>query len=271
MAHMLHALQFSADQKAIVHQNAKIVSVNDSCGPGFLRQLDDNLRAFKEQGFCPDVVVINPLTSYLGGDETKPDVCNMFLRTGLNPILCRYNCATIILHHPPKTTHNSTENFNYYDWQYRGAGSAHITNWARATLAIEPAGTEDIFRLVAGKRAERIGWNGREIFLAHSRESGKLLWIPASPEQISSAKTASAHSPTDLLPLIPILDPISQERFFQQCKEKLNGMGMHRARQLVNILIDEKKVFVHRIPREGTKGAVGYAKTQPQNSSDEES
>jgi hypothetical protein len=38
-------------------------------------------------------------------------------------------------------------------------------------------------------------------------------------------------------------------------------VGRNMARDLVNILCDEGKIFWHRIPRECASGAVGYAKT----------
>jgi hypothetical protein len=260
MAQMLPALGFSPDDQKRAKQNALIVSINYLAGAAFLAELEANVAALRTSGFVVDVVIINPLTAYLGGDETKPEVCTAFLRLGLNPILTRQHCSSIILHHPPKTTHNSTDKFSYYDWQYRGAGSAHITNAARATIGIEPTEMEGVFKFMAGKRGERIGWNGsRETWWAHSKEG--MFWVPATCEEIASAKAKTKQSESDVLDLVPLLDPISQEQLIvRAAKEK--HIGRNRCRDFVAILLDQEKIFAHKLPRQGKKSAIGYAKTK---------
>jgi hypothetical protein len=122
---------------------------------------------------------------------------------------------------------------------------------------------EEVFRLIAGKRGERIGWVSREAFWAHSRKQDQLIWVPADEQQVAEAKPGIMQRPDDVLALIPVLDPISQDQLWQQCKEKLHGMGVIKARQFVNVLLDEGKVFNHKILRAGAKAAIGYAKSRP--------
>jgi hypothetical protein len=260
MAQMLPALGFSADDQKQAKQNALIVSINYLAGPAFLAELEANIATLRTRGFVVDVVIINPLTAYLGGDETKPEVCTAFLRLGLNPILTRQHCSSIILHHPPKTTHNSTDKFSYYDWQYRGAGSAHITNAARATIGIEPTEIEGVFKFIAGKRGERIGWGGsRETWWAHSKEG--MFWVAATGEEIASAKAKTKQSESDVLELVPLLDPISQEELIARAAAEKH-IGRNRCRDFVAILLDQGKIFAHKLSRQGKKSAIGYAKTK---------
>ncbi len=259
MTQMLPALGFSDSDLRLARQNALIVSINYLAGRQFLSALELNLATLRGSGFVADLVIINPLTAYLGGDETKPEVCTDFLRLGLNPILTRYRCGALILHHPPKTTHNSTDKFSYYDWQYRGAGSAHITNAARATIGIEPTSTEGVFRFIAGKRGERIGWESRETFWAHSKNG--TLWIPASREEIAVAKSKTKQSEADIFDLVPTVDPISQEALVEKAAAKKN-IGRDRCRRFVAILLDQEKIFEHSIPRSGKKPGIGYARTR---------
>jgi len=58
-----------------------------------------------------------------------------------------------------------------------------------------------------------------------------------------------------------LLDPISQEKLHQSASEK--GFGEKRIRRFLKILEDEGKIHRHKIPREGAKAAVGYAKKMP--------
>ena len=80
--------------------------------------------------------------------------------------------------------------------------------------------------------------------------------------QIAAAKGGHHTVPDDVLPLIPMLDPISQEKLWLLADQKLH-IKERTTRNHCNILMDEHKIFVHRIPRPGTKHAVGYAQTPP--------
>jgi hypothetical protein len=175
----------------------------------------------------------------------------------MNPILSSRGAAAIFIHHTPKTTNRDTSEWRASDWMYSGSGVAGITNWARAYLVIEPTDTHVVFRFIAAKRGQRIGWDGSEQFWAHSRDDGKLLWVPADRDQIALAKQAAQKAPDDLLTLIPKLDPISHEQLTENAKAR--GLGRDKTRAFVNILIDQRKVFAWKIPRPGAKSAVGYA------------
>ncbi|MEI9893776.1 MAG: hypothetical protein WDN28_07705 [Chthoniobacter sp.] len=41
---------------------------------------------------------------------------------------------------------------------YAGAGSADITNWARAAVIIDPTHAPHVFKFIAAKRGARVGW-----------------------------------------------------------------------------------------------------------------
>ena len=157
MAQMLPALALSKAKEELLDRNIRIVTVRGLAGANFLEARWTSMQLYGLQGWHADIVAINPLTAYLGGDETKPEVCTAFLRVGLDPS----SPATIRGYRrapPPKTTHNPTDKFRYFDWQYRMAGSHHLTNWARATIGIEPTDSPGVFRFIAGKRGPRIGW-----------------------------------------------------------------------------------------------------------------
>jgi hypothetical protein len=110
--------------------------------------------------------------------------------------------------------------------------------------------------------SRRSAGRDREYWFSHSVENGKFLWVPATHAQIAGAKGGRHTVPDDVLTLIPVIDPISQEELWLEAEQKLH-IHERTTRKHCNILIDKKKIFVHKIPRAGTKHAVGYAKTPP--------
>ena len=253
MAQIVDHLKLSEPQKKLVGENTWMEFVNDSTGHAFIRVVDRFL-----QKRPADVVWINPYSSYLGSD-IKDDKANaLFLRNWLNPVLTKHRCAAVIVAHTPKTNFRDTSEWKPSDWMYAGAGAAVLTNWARAVLVVDPTETHGVFRFIAAKRGQRIGWDGFEQYWAWSRDDGKLLWVPADRDQIALAKENAKSQPDDLLNLIPVLDPISQDRLYQIASEK--GIGEKKIRRFLKILEEEGKIHRHKLPRDGSKAAVGYAK-----------
>ena len=111
-----------------------------------------------------------------------------FLRNGINPLLEKYQCAAIVVHHTPKTNFRTTENWKATDWMYAGAGAADITNWARGVLVLDPTSARGVFKLIAAKRGSRIGWEdvlGRKQDIRYFSWVDKgIAWREATPEEI---------------------------------------------------------------------------------------
>jgi hypothetical protein len=114
---------------------------------------------------------------------------------------------------------------------------------------------------MAAKRHNRIGWPSFDRYFAHSTEPGKLLWIEVPSDEVKSSKGTKNCQPADLLALVPEQEPISKEALTVQAKEIL-GIGEKKCRAFANILADKGEIFLHKIPREGAKSAVGYARTK---------
>jgi hypothetical protein len=260
MSKIIDHLKLNEEQKQLVDQNTHAEFVNDVTAFAFLNVLDQFLIQWPA-----DIVWINPYTSYLGADIKDDGANSSFLRNGLNPILTKRNCAAIVVHHTPKTNFRDTSQWKPSDWMYSGAGAAVLTNWARAYLVLDPCDTHGLFKLIAAKRGKRIGWGDRvpgfEQFFAHSTEPGQLLWLPATQDEITADRQNSKKTPGDLLRLVPVLDPILQEAFFQLASEK--GFGEKKSREFIKILLHDGKVHEHQIPRPGKKPAKGYAQQPP--------
>jgi len=268
MSKVIDHLELSKAERELVDQNTHVEFVNDLIGIDFLNACSGFLDQWKA-----DLLWINPYTAYLGADIKDDGANTRFLRNGLNPILTSHRCGAIIIHHTPKTNFRDTTNWKPSDWMYSGSGAAVLTNWARAYLAIDPCEIHGLYKFIAAKRGKRIGWGDPfpvfETFWAHSPDEGKLLWLPAEDGQIA-ASAGSSKGPDDLLKLVPLLDPILQEKLFHIISKKDGPcfLGEKKARSFIKILENEHKIFEHPMPRNGTNGrkikpAVGYARTQP--------
>jgi hypothetical protein len=264
MAMMRDRLQLTKEETELVRHKTHIEWVNDVTGKAFFVALDDFLTQFPA-----DLIFINPYTAYQGGDLRNDELNNEFLRSDLTRVMNAHKCGAIPVHHTPKTNFQNTDQYSWFDWMYSMAGGASLTNWARSILVIAPTDIPGTYRFIAAKRFEKIGWCDREYWYAHSVEGGKILWVPASQEQINLAKEASALTSADILCHVPKLDAISQDRFFQLCKEKTKA-GEKKVRRFINILIEENKAYEWKLPRPGKKSAIGYSQSKQANDGEEE-
>ena len=137
----------------------------------------------------PDLIVIDPILSYIGGDISSQEVCSKFFRNGLNPISKQTGCAWVIIHHtgkPPKEQ-QIKQSMQSGDMSYLGLGSSELTNWARAILIL--AQTEGGYFLQAAKRGRRAGLQDdqgqevRDLYLKHAEHG--IFW-ERQPENYSN-------------------------------------------------------------------------------------
>jgi len=151
-----------------------------------------------------DIIAINPIQGFFGGDVARQEDVSRFLREGLDPILKgEYGtmpCAAVLVQHTPKITSGQTEgraNVNDYG-EYIGAGSHEWTDWCRAKLVfLKRKLSDDYFDLKAAKRGKRLKWKDKDgapttnRLIAHSE--GYIFWRivddPAEIEQVESSES----------------------------------------------------------------------------------
>jgi hypothetical protein len=189
MSQICRHLELTDTEMETQRENVWMEPLNDLTGLGFLAVVD----GFLEQ-FPADLLIINPYTSYVGCEVKDDELSNAFLRNTLNPILTKRCCAAIIVHHTPKTNFRDTTNWRPSDWMYSGSGASCLTNWARAYLVIDPTEVPGVYKFIAAKCGQRIGWGDRfpifETYWSHSKEGGKLLWSAATDDEVAAtAKT----------------------------------------------------------------------------------
>ncbi len=138
----------------------------------------------------PDLLWIDPALSYIGGESNSQEDVGRFLRNWLNPLLRRYQCAAVVVHHtnkPPAGKEKSE--WSGSDLAYLGSGSAEWANWARAVIAIRGLGANGVFELCLGKRGGRVGWRneaGEPVYstlIGHAKEPGRIYWRSADESE----------------------------------------------------------------------------------------
>jgi hypothetical protein len=262
---VLGHLGLTDEQRELVDRNVIYVSERAATGSQFLALLRQLVRKHH-----PDIVRIDPLQAYAGGDVIDQKVTTPFLRNGLNPILKEFRCAAVINHHTPKTTYRDTSEWTATDWMYAGAGNADITNWARAILVADATHVHGAYTFRAAKRGSRIGWadeDGHPVFerlFCWSQNGNVIFWRDATDEDAERVAAAKQGKPLrtkeDLKRLVPMDKPIPKNTLLANAGDA--EIGEKKARGLLAELIDNRELFVWQLKRSGTRPEVHIARRE---------
>ena len=150
-----------------------------------------------------DLLIINPLQSFFGGDISRNAELSGFLRGGLDRFIKPNKVGVLFIHHtnkPPNAKERTGWGADAFA-SYIGAGGAEIVNWARAVLALMPCENDSgLFRLTAAKRGQRLGWKDAAgvrtdvRFIAHSKN--RIFWRDATPEEAATAQASAGGKKT---------------------------------------------------------------------------
>jgi hypothetical protein len=249
-------LNLTAEERALVSERVVYIKEKALTGEKFLSQLRRLVQKYR-----PDIVRIDPMHAYAGGDVKDPGVTTPFLRNGLNPILEEFRCAAIIVHHTPKTTNRDTSQWNQTDWMYAGAGNADVTNWARAILVVDATRVHGAFVFRAAKRGMRIGWaddDGHRVydrlFCHHAGDA--IFWREATDDDIERVEQSKAKkgerlmTKEELKALVPLDEPIPKLALIERANRV--GFGINPAKRFLAVLLADKELHEWRKPRKGT-------------------
>ncbi len=136
----------------------------------------------------PDLVWIDPLFAFLGGNASDQETVSKFLRNGLGAVAQQTGVTWMIVHHtnkPPKDPEQRNAAVAS-DYAYLGSGSAELANWARAAITLREI-ENSLFELRAAKRGRRAGLvdanddPATEVYLRHGDKG--ICWERAlAPE-----------------------------------------------------------------------------------------
>lgn len=180
---VLAGMEFTPTDREHALENVLVHCEDIHTGMGFFVNVVEPLLQLHR----PDLLVIDPVFSFLGSDTSQKEV-TPWLRNMLNPLLRKYRCGNILIHHTNKPpTGKEKANWQAGDFAYAGSGSIEFANWARAVLALRSIGRHDVYELMAAKRGARLGWTtpeGERVFarlIAHSKKG--ICWVEPEPEE----------------------------------------------------------------------------------------
>lgn len=179
-----------ADVFARASRQIMVARCVDQFGAGFL----ETLRALLEADGPFDLVWIDPLLAFVGGDVSDQKIMSPFLRNGLAPLMLRFNLAIGLIHHTPKPIRQTGRDQRGTDMgAYLGLGSSELANWPRAVLALESTNHRGVFRFRVPKRFGRLGWRDPATgdvtdsrYLAHATD-GSIYWREPNPDELREA------------------------------------------------------------------------------------
>jgi hypothetical protein len=244
-------LNLSQEERELVRKNVIYVSDCSHTGESFLQMV---ARLLEKYGPF-DLLRIDTLHAYLGGDILDVEVTSRFLRNGLNPILKKFGCAVIVNHHTPKPTNRDTSNWRASDWMYSGAGNADVTNWCRAALIINSTHTPDVYEFHAAKRGKRIGWCDDICQTIYTRlfcwDKGEAIyWREATAEDAERVQLSKPQAATkrgmprtkeDLKALVPPDGSVAKNVLIGWARDR--GIGEKRAKGFLTELIEAGELF----------------------------
>lgn len=262
-------LGLSAADRESVRGRVFYETVQELTGSAFLAHVDRRL-ALAEF----DLLRIDPFLAYLGSDITLSEKTAAFLRSTLNPILTRRRVACIINHHTPKVTNRDTSNWRGSDWAYAGAGSADVTNWARAALVIDPTHTPHVFKFIAAKRGSRIGWESedgeKEVVRHYCHAEDGIYWRASTGDDIAAVDRAAERSkstkrtkfPADLKSIVPEVGSIEKKQLLDSARKlEFTKQG---AADALNLLLESGELFTLQVSRANARPEVRISRqSQP--------
>ncbi len=246
------------DEAILLKKNVMVACHDSSCGAKFIEQLHHYLTQY-----TPDILLINPVLSYLGGDSNAQKDVSKFLRNGLNPILSQYKCACILITHPPKPLRDKANRWQSSDFSYSTAGSMEWSNWARVTFTLVNTSNPDVCILRANKLDRRLKWTNpitgertNDIYIAKSDDATSPFWTVATPEAIKS--TTKNISNNKRLTMLLELTPEAPNTISKAELTELSGIKSSKTLSgYMEVLIADKKVT----PSYGHKGKILFSRT----------
>ncbi len=170
---IIAGLEFSEEDMALLKDQVFICFEQGKTGKAF-----DSLLVSVLERHKPDLIWIDPVLGFLGADASSQEAVGDFLRQRLAPLMTKYDCAAVLVHHTIKRPIGSIDPRTI---AYQAAGSAEWANWPRGGLYLhfEKLG---LFTLIASKRGSRLEWKGldgqptTERHISHSKEERKICW-----------------------------------------------------------------------------------------------
>jgi AAA domain len=244
-------LELTNEEEELCKENCRIVGYKSLTGVDFLKGIVKPLLNRSK----PDILRLNPFLAYLGADISNATQTALFLRNTLNPLLEEFNCACVLMHHTGKCRpEDKSDEMKPSNWMYRGIGSSDITNWGRAIIAIDPTHDSTIYKWIAAKRGNRVGWvddegnTTQERFFSHST-SGGIRWeasdiqeAPEKPKKNTKGQFKTEYTHDMILDRMHMIDEIKPTALLRIVKDN-TGMSPSQFWTMWNKLKADNKII----------------------------
>ncbi len=170
-------MSLSPEERTLCRENLRFFTEASKTGKDFVdlaRKIIVRLKL--------DVLVADPLLSYVGGDLSKQEVCSYFLRNLVQPVLQETGCIMVFIHHEGKPKPQEVrDGQTISDQMYSGIGSSELVNWARAIINVRRESKElPVFSFNLTKRGKLAGMRTPEgkptVSLKLKHADDKVLW-----------------------------------------------------------------------------------------------
>jgi len=268
---VLEKLQLKEKELNVFDVNFLCVSESSRAGD----ELIDAMEPLLEK-HSPDLVILDPALSYIGGSANEQETVGGFLRNQLNPLLQKHGCGVLIVHHTNKpNAERDGKRRVANDFAYAGTGSAEWANWARAVLVLSAKNDEGLRTLQIGKRF-RLGWIdavGKPTSIKNLRQSapGEALFFSELTAEESMRLDSKVPPLTKVLRAPPgrILPEagkeISQEILIARLTDETGGAkicGRDTAtKQIIPSLLDQGFLERKEVPRRGARPEIHFVRT----------
>lgn len=171
---VIKGLGLTSDQIAILRSNIRIWQNNTGTGFRFAQWMEKKITHHGA-----DIVIVDPLISFMDGDLSKQQDATRFCRHEIQPVLNRTGAALIAMHHTGKPKGKKDQADSFGAGKYMGLGSSEFTNWFRANATLTQIGA-NVFALKLEKRGKRAGMTDTEgkptieVKLKHAKDG--IFW-----------------------------------------------------------------------------------------------
>lgn len=186
---VMDGLRLKAEEHQLCNQNLVYHRHNGLSGDDFLEKILSQL--LREGAF--DLVWLDPLNAFLGGEPSNVEAVQKFIRQGLQRLIDRFDVGCIITHHTPKLSNMDPEKVAKWrpiEFAYVACGSSELTNAPRGILVMWPMEEPGAFRFIGAKHGNRLAWkdeNGAPTLFQHfvqSKNEGEIMWREPSEDDL---------------------------------------------------------------------------------------
>jgi hypothetical protein len=266
---VIEGLKLTENERNLLGQNFTCVFEFSRAGEELVT---DTLRPLLEK-YSPDLLVLDPALSYIGGSANEQETVGGFLRNQLNPLLQKHNCGVLIVHHTNKPSAERNGKMKVAnDFAYAGTGSAEFANWARAVLVLLPKNDDGLRALQIGKRF-RLGWvdaDGKPTSTKYLKQSapGQGLFyseLTADESMLLSSKATPFMKVLRAIPgyiLPPAGEEISKEILVARITDKKICGRDKATKEVIPSLLDQGYLEKKEVPRRGARSEICFVRTE---------